>query len=98
MAGRHVTTYAGAEALALEALAWIAAQDDALGAFLGASGLAPGEVRARAAEPEFLGFVLDFLMQDEAMLCAFAAAAGVSPEAPMRARAALPGGADPHWT
>ena len=98
MSSNGITTQAGAEEVALKALAWIAAQEDALGALLAASGLAPTELRDRAADPEFLGFVLDFLMQDEAMLCAFAAAAGVAPDAPMRVRAALPGGQAPHWT
>lgn len=98
MAIKTITTQAGAEALALEALGWIAGREEALGALLGVSGMAPDALRARAADPEFLGFVLDFLMQDEAMLCGFAADLGVSPEAPMRARALLPGGAAPHWT
>ena len=40
--------------------------------------LAPAEVRARAAEPEFLGFVLDFLLQSDAFVLDFAAEAGVS--------------------
>jgi len=93
-----MTTQGGAEAFALAALAWIAAREEALGGLLGMSGIAPDALRARAADPEFLGFVLDFLMQDEAMLCGCAADLGVSPETAMRARAALPGGADPHWT
>ena len=58
----------------------------------------PAELRARAADPEFLGFVLDFLLQSDAFVLDFAAEAGVSPETPARARAALPGGAVPDWS
>lgn len=87
-----------AESLALQALAWLAAEDEAFGAFLAASGSDAGEVRARAAEPELLGSVLDFLLADEALLLRFCAGAGVNPEAPMRARALLPGGDVPDWT
>lgn len=87
-----------AEALALRALGWLAAEPDRIGAFLAASGAGPTELRARAAEPEFLGFVLDFLLADEAALLAFAADSGLPPEAAGRARAALPGGDAPDWT
>lgn len=87
-----------AERLALDALAWMAAQPEVLGAFLAASGTGPEALRRAAAEPEFLGFVLDHLLADETALTAFAAERGIPPELPMRARAALPGGDLPHWT
>ena len=87
-----------AEALAVQALVWMAGDAELVGRFLAATGAGPADLRARAAEPEFLGFVLDFLLSDEAALVAFAAAERIPPEAPMRARAALPGGALPHWT
>jgi len=89
---------AAAEDVALGVLAWIAADEDLAGRFLDAAGAAPGDLRARSADPEFLGFVLDFLLSDERALIAFAGQAGISPEAPMRARAALPGGDLPNWT
>ena len=87
-----------AEALAVQALVWMAGDADLVGRFLAATGAGPADVRARAAEPEFLGFVLDFLLSDEAALVAFALAENIRPELPMRARAALPGGELPHWT
>ena len=62
------------------------------------AGAAPGDLRSRAGDPEFLGFVLDFLLADEKSLVAFTASESVSPDAPMRARAALPGGDLPNWT
>lgn len=87
-----------AEMLAIQALGWIAERDELAGAFLGATGASADELRIRAADPEFLGFVLDFLLGDEDALIAFAEDAGVPPDAPMRARAALPGGDLPNWT
>jgi uncharacterized protein DUF3572 len=87
-----------AEALAVRALAWMAGDMDLVGRFLAATGAGPGDLRARAAEPEFLGFVLDFLLADEPVLMAFSTAEHIDPGQPMRARAALPGGALPNWT
>ena len=87
-----------AEMMAIRALGWIAADDELAGAFLGASGAAADDLRERAADPEFLGFVLDFLLADEAALLAFCEAPGTAPDAPMRARAHLPGGDLPNWT
>jgi hypothetical protein len=87
-----------AVAIGQEALIWLAGQEEAMAAFLGASGLAPADLRARAAEPEFLGFVLDHVLAADAWVLAFAAAAGLRPEDPLRARAALAGGELPHWT
>jgi Protein of unknown function (DUF3572) len=87
-----------AELVGLQALGWIVGQPELAGSFLAAAGAAPDDLRERAADPEFLGFVLDFLLADEAALLAFAAESGVAPDRPLRARNALPGGALPHWT
>lgn len=87
-----------AEELAVTALGWIAQDQDLTGAFLGSTGADVGDLRARAADPEFLGFVLDFLLADEAALLAFCENASIPPDRPMRARAGLPGGDLPHWT
>ena len=87
-----------AELLALQALGWIAGQPDLAGAFLGATGASAEDLRDRASDPEFLGFVLDFMLGDEEALLAFCADEGLSPDRPMRARAALPGGDLPNWT
>ncbi len=82
----------GAEALALQALAFIAGDEDRLGRFLAASGLGPAELRSRVADPTTLGFVLDFLLGDEAAVMAFAEDRRIDPALPARARALLPGG------
>lgn len=95
---RTVTTRDAAETIALSALAWIAAQDEVFPLFLNATGCAPADLRDRVADPLFLAAVLDFLLADDATILAFAQASGLSPEAPLAARALLPGGGDPHWT
>ncbi|MEM1077352.1 MAG: DUF3572 domain-containing protein [Pseudomonadota bacterium] len=87
-----------AEAIALQALGWIAGQDDLMGIFLGATGADLTTVRARADEPEFLVSVLEFLTMDDEWVVGFCDAAGIGYDTPMRARAALPGGAEMHWT
>lgn len=80
-----------------DAVIWLAGQPEELTAFLGASGLAHGSLRGRAGDPEFLGFVLDFVLGADARVLDFARSAGLRPEDPARARAAL-GGGDRHWT
>lgn len=87
-----------AETIALQALGWLAANEELLPVFLGATGASEADLRARAAEPEFLGSVLDFLMMDDAWVVAFCEGQGLSFDAPMMARAALPGGAQVNWT
>lgn len=87
-----------AETLALRALAWIAASDELLQGFMGATGVSPDDLRRRAADPRFLAAVLDFLLMDEASVIAFARAESLPYDTLLRARAALPGGQDPHWT
>lgn len=89
---------ARAETMAMQALGWLAADDDLFGTFLVATGAGVDEVRARAADPVFLGSVLDFLLMEDATVTGFCDAAGLPYDAPMRARAALPGGDAVHWT
>jgi hypothetical protein len=87
-----------AETLALQALAWLAAQDGLLARFLDQSGAAPGELAASAADPRLLAAVLDFLLTEDAMVTGFCDACGFAYTDPIQARAALPGGQTPHWT
>jgi 2-hydroxychromene-2-carboxylate isomerase len=87
-----------AEALAAVALGWIAADPALLGALMATAGLDAADLRRRAADPEFLGFVLDFVLEDDARVLAVAAEAGLRPQSVAAARAALPGGDAPFWT
>lgn len=87
-----------AETVALKALGWLAGDEELLPVFLGASGIAAAELRARAAEPDFLVSVLDFVLMDDTWVVGFCDAAGYDYRLPMAARRALPGGAETHWT
>ena len=87
-----------AETFALNALAWLAGNEELLPVFMGATGASQADLRARAGEPDFLGSVLDFLMMDDAWVMAACDSMGAAYETPMQARMALPGGADRHWT
>jgi hypothetical protein len=87
-----------AETVAIQALGWMAGNDEVLGQFMGASGASIDDLRSGAGDPAFLGALLDFLMLEDAWVIAFCDAASLPYEAPMRARAALPGGGQMHWT
>lgn len=87
-----------AEFVALSALGWIAAQEDLLPVFMGATGAGMDDLRQRASEPEFLASVLDFLLMDDAWIVGFCDAAGLAYDDPAAARQALPGGAQVNWT
>lgn len=87
-----------AETLALQALGWLAGNDELLPVFLGATGASEADLRAGATDPAFLGSVLDFLTMDDAWVIAFCDFAGVDYTQPMAARQALPGGAQMNWT
>ncbi|GKY88606.1 DUF3572 domain-containing protein [Sinisalibacter aestuarii] len=87
-----------AETLALQALGWLAGNDELLPVFLGSTGASEADLRAGAGDPAFLGSVLDFLTMDDAWVIAFCDSAGLAYEAPLAARQALPGGAQMNWT
>lgn len=87
-----------AEVIGLKALAWLMANDELLPVFMGATGVSEADLRENAANPEFLGSVLDFLTMDDAWVVQFCDQAGIAYEGPMYARMALPGGAQVHWT
>src|SRR5262249_57875428 len=68
-----------AEALAIAALGFIAAEPERLGRFLATTGIGPDSIRAAAREPQFLAGVLDHVTGDEPLLRAFAAEHGIDP-------------------
>lgn len=87
-----------AETIGLQALAWLASQEELLPVFMGATGSSEDDMRTRAVEPEFLGSVLEFITMDDAWVMAFCTENGLSFDVPLQARWALPGGAPVHWT
>lgn len=87
-----------AQLLAVQALAWLAADDEMLPAFLQATGASGAELGAVAGDPALQGAILDFLLTNDAWIMAFCDAHGLAYTDPATARAALPGGAAQHWT
>ncbi|MGH1447474.1 MAG: DUF3572 domain-containing protein [Cognatishimia sp.] len=87
-----------AETIALQALGWLAANEELMPVFLGASGASIDDLKAQAANPEFLGSVLDFLTMDDAWVIQFCDSVSLDYTTPMMARQALPGGAQVSWT
>ena len=87
-----------AELLALACLGWLASNDELLPVFLGASGASLADLKQHANQPDFLASVLDFVLMDDAWIQEFCASADYALDFPLRARAALPGGAQVNWT
>jgi hypothetical protein len=79
-------------ALGLAALGHLVADEAALSRLMAETGIDPGDLKARAGEPALLGAVLDFIFADEGLLLDFCRAEGLSVNAVIKARAALPGG------
>jgi hypothetical protein len=68
------------EMLAIQVLGFLAGQPARLARFLDITGLEPQTLRKAAASPGFHASVLAYLIQDESLLLAFAAEAGMPPE------------------
>ena len=83
-----------AEIVAVQALSFIAGEPERLGLFLAESGIGPETLRSAAADPHFLGSVLDFILRDDATVKAFAAVSELHPTNIAAARQVL---SDPDW-
>ncbi len=77
----RITQTQSAEILGLQALGWLAGDQDALERFMNASGLDLAGLRAAAAQPETAIAVLDFLLANEPLLLGFCEATETRPEA-----------------
>jgi hypothetical protein len=78
-----------AEIVAVQALSFIAGEPERLGLFLAETGLGPETLRSAAADPQFLGSVLDFVLRDDSTVKAFAAVSELDPTTIAAARQAL---------
>ncbi len=81
-----------AETIGLKALGFLAETPDGLSRLLDISGIDVATLRNRAAEPEVLGAVLDFLLADDALIQDFCKGESLDARDVHRARHALPGG------
>lgn len=87
-----------AETIAVLALTWISADPELSAGLLGMSGADPSDLRTQAQNPEFLGFVLDYILQQDEWVIAFCDAHNLGYDSIAPARATLPGGDIPNWT
>lgn len=78
-----------AQEMAQEALAFIASDAEMTAAMLDASGLQAADLRQAAGQPEFSEFLLDFILQQDDRVLAFADSQSVSPESVLHAREML---------
>ena len=86
-----------AAGLGVAALQFLAEDPQRLERFLSLSGLGPHNLREAAAQPTFLGSVLEHIASDERLLVAFADARNLRPEVVMQARERLVG-PPPDWS
>lgn len=80
-----------AEILAINALGFLASDSERLQRFMDLSGLDLTAIRAGAANPAFLGGILDHLLSDESLLLIFAEDQQVRPDRIAELRRKLPG-------
>jgi hypothetical protein len=91
MKGARNMSPEGAEALAIQALSFLAEDSERLTRFFSVTGLDPGGIREAASSPGFLAGVLAYLASDEKLASEFIAAAPCSADDIFRAHAALGG-------
>lgn len=87
-----------AQVLALQALEWLAADDEVFATFLAATGASAGNLTGRAQDEDFLAAILDFLLTNDDWVIAFCDQRGLTYASPMAARAVLAGGQLENWT
>lgn len=86
-----------AELIGLQALGWLAGNDDLFPGFLGSTGADAQSVAAQAGDAVFLASVLDYILMEDGWVIAFCDAVGLPYTQPRLARAYLPGG-EALWT
>jgi hypothetical protein len=85
-----------AEAIAIRALGFVAADTELLPRFLALTGIEAASIRRAAAEPGFLAGVLQFILAHEPTLLRFCEETGTPPQSVGAALRALPMGDERH--
>ena len=87
-----------AETIGVQAMGWLAGNDELLPVFLGSTGASEADFRAGLTDAAFQGSVLEFLLMDDRWVVSFCDDVGLAYGVPVQARAMLPGGEQVHWT
>lgn len=90
----NASRHQAAEAMAINALGFIAADPELLPRFLAITGIEASSIRRASAEPGFLAGVLQFILAHEPTLLRFAQETGVPPASVGEAQKHLPSGDD----
>lgn len=86
-----------AQDLATEILLTLVERPEDLSHFMGASGLAPDDLRQIAQRPDIAVFLLDFVVENDERIHEFAQALQLRPQDVMAARTALAGPGSYGW-
>ncbi len=78
-----------AEAVAINAVGFLAGDPERIERFVALTGLGPAEIPNMLADQAFLSGVLDHLLADETLLFLFCEHTGIAPETPAAARMRL---------
>jgi len=76
---------ADASEIAIKALVFLAGDEEHLSRFIALSGIDPSQMRKEVTRVSFQAGLMAYFLQDEALLLAFAANAGLDPEDVARA-------------
>lgn len=91
---KQSATQEGAEAVAIQALGFVASDPELLPRFLAITGIEASAIRQAAGEPGFLAGVLQFVLAHEPTLMSFSEASGIAPGKVGKALRHLPLGDD----
>lgn len=80
--------------IALQLMAFIASNEERLERFSALSGIGLFEMQNGSQDLVFLGFMLDYALQDEALILEFAQNHQISPQTLVNARRSFPGAND----
>ena len=86
-----------AETVALQALAWIAADEELLPQLAGATGMSLENAKESAQDPVFLAGILEFLCMEDRWIQRFCDDQGLPYDTPMKALMSLPGQQRDEW-
>ncbi len=86
-----------AETIALQALAWIASDEELLPQLSGATGMSLDDAKGRVQDPAFLAGILEFLCMEDRWIRRFCDDHDLPYDAPMAALMALPGQQRHEW-
>lgn len=79
------------EEICLKVITYVVSNEELLTQFIISSGISPDELKTSLESEETIGYIFDFLLQDEEAFTAFCATHNISPENVWKIRRQLPG-------